>query len=94
MQAAGGVDNDDVHAARLCRLNGVEHHGGGVGALLVLDDLHAGALRPDGELVGGRCAERVRRREEHTVALLLELGGKLADRRRLADAVDADDEHD
>lgn len=60
----------------------------------MLDDLHAGALRPDGELVGGRRAERVRGGQEHTVALLLELGSELADRRRLADAVDADDEHD
>ena len=60
----------------------------------MLDDFHARTLRPDGELVGRRGAERIRRREQDTVALLLELGGELADRRRLADAVDADDKHD
>ena len=94
MQAAGGVDDDNVRAAGLRRLNGVEHHGGGIGSLLVFDDVHARALRPDGELVGRRGAERVRRREQNAVAFFLELGGKLADRRRLADAVNTDDEHD
>ena len=43
---------------------------------------------------GRRGAERVRRREQNAVAFFLELGGKLADRRRLADAVNTDDEHD
>ena len=60
----------------------------------MLDDVHTRALCPDGELVSRCGAERVRRREENTVALLLELGGELADRRRLADSVDADNEHD
>ena len=94
MQAAGGIDDDDVRAAGLRCLNGVEHHSSRVGALFMLDDVHTRTLRPDGELVGCGGAERIRRREEHTVALFLELGGELADRRRLADAVDADDEHD
>ena len=61
--------DDDIRAARLCRLNGVKHHGGGVGALVVLDNVHAGALGPDGQLLGRRCAERVRRGEEDFFAL-------------------------
>ena len=53
-----------------------------------------GAPRPDPQLLDRGGAERVARGEHDRLALASELGGELADRRRLAGAVDADDEDD
>ena len=55
------------------------------------DDLAARALRPAGELLDGRGAERVGGAEHDLQPeLALQVPGELADRRRLAGAVDAD----
>jgi hypothetical protein len=56
------------------------------------DDRHAGAVRPDAQLVDRGGPEGVARGEQHRIILLLEEMGELGDRRRLARAVDADDE--
>ena len=58
------------------------------------DDGHAGPLRPDPELIDRGRAERVGGGEEHAAALGGVARSELADRRRLAGPVDADDEHD
>ena len=74
-------------------LHAVEHHGGGVGALLLaLDDGHVGALGPDGQLVGGGGAEGIARADDHPAAHGLKARGQLADGGGLAHAVDADDQ--
>ena len=94
LQAACCVDDQHVDLARDGCLDGVEGDSRRVGSLLVLNDGHARALAPDLELVDGRRAEGVGRGEQDRLALALVVGGELADRRRLARAVDADDEQD
>ena len=92
VQAAGGVDDHDVAAARLRRLDRVVGDGRGVAAARGADEVCAGALRPDLELLLGRRTERVGRRDDNREPVLRELRRELADRRRLPRAVDADDE--
>ena len=74
---------------------GVVRDGGGIGAHLVLDDLHADAIRPDRELIDGRGAEGVAGADHHLlVHLVLQQPGELGDAGGLARAVDAGDEDD
>ena len=94
MQATRGVDDRDVPASRTRRLDGVEGHGRRIRAARRADEVGARPLRPDLELLLGRCAERVGRADEHGATVLAELAGELADGRRLPGAVDADDEDD
>jgi hypothetical protein len=75
-------------------LDRVIRDGGGIATALAFDELGAGALSPDAELFFRGGAERVRRRDHHGMTVLSQPVGELADRRRLAGAVDADDEHD
>ena len=88
MQAAGGVDDHHV-AAGADRVVGDR---GRVGAVLAADEARAGTPGPDLELLLGGGAEGVGGAEGHLAAVLAQLLGELADRRRLAGAVDADDE--
>jgi hypothetical protein len=60
---------------------------------LPLTTSHADALAPHVELLHGGGAEGVASGEHDLLALALQLGRELADRGRLADAVDADDHH-
>ena len=94
VQAAGGVGDQHVDAARLRRLQRVEDHRGRVRARGLRDDRHAVALAPDLQLLDGGGAERVARGEHDLAALAGEAARELADRRRLARAVHADDQHD
>src|SRR6185436_12774326 len=94
VQAAGGVDDDDVSLTRTARLHGVVRDGGGIRAARAADELRARPLRPDLELLLGRRAEGVGRADEHRAAVLRQLASELSDRRRLPRAVDADDEDD
>ena len=94
VQAAGGVDDDDVSLTRTARLHGVVGDGGGIRAARPADELGARPLRPDLELLLGRRAEGVGGADEHRAAVLGQLASELSDRRRLARAVDADDEDD
>lgn len=57
-QAAGGVGDDDVGAARLACAHGVEDDCGRIAALLG-DDFDLVAVAPDGELFAGGGSERV-----------------------------------
>ena len=92
VQAAGRVDEDDVLAARLGGLDRVVGDRGGVAALLRADDVDLRPLGPDLQLLVGRRAERVGRSEDDREPVLAQLVGQLADRRRLAGAVDPDDQ--
>ena len=94
MKPAGGVAEDDVHAARFRRGKRVKQHRAGVRPLFGAHKLTFRAVRPDLQLIRGRGAEGVRRAQQHAPALLLEAVRQLADGGRLADAVDADDQHD
>jgi truncated hemoglobin YjbI len=62
--------------------------------LSTADEVGLRALRPDLELLLGGGPEGVRGSEEHRAVVLAQLLRQLADRRRLAGAVDADDEDD
>ncbi len=64
VQPAGGVDDQDVGAARRRRLDRVEHHRGGIGAGRLADDLDADPLPPRLQLLDGRGPERVGRGQE------------------------------
>src|SRR6476469_4638653 len=95
VEAAGGVDDDDVDLLLDTGFDGVEGDGRRVGAVLVGPhggDPDTGAPRL--ELVGRRSAEGVGRTEDDLAVLGHEDAGELADGRRLAGAVDAHDEDD
>ena len=94
MQTARRVAENHIHAARLRRRDRIEHDRRRVRAFALPDDVGMGALRPDLELIGRRRAERIARAEQDLFARLMELICDLADRRRLADAVHTDDQHD
>ena len=78
----------------LAAADGVVDDGSWVRPLALADQLDLGALGPDLQLLGGGGAEGIGGAEEDLLPLLLQLVGQLADRRRLADAVDADHQND
>ena len=107
-QASGGVGNDDVAIARLGGDDGIEGHAGRIAAFLADDvdaaarplarrlagAVRAGPLGPGEELLARRGAEGVGGGEQHLLVRIDEMPGQLADARRLARAVDADDHDD
>ena len=76
------------------RVDRVEGEAGGVRALLARDDRRADARRPEAQLLDRRGAERVAGRQRDFQAVGGEFRRELADRRRLARAVDPDDQND
>ena len=92
MQTPRRINDQDVDAARPCRLDRIEGDGCRIGTFLVANDRNPRAIAPNLQLIDGGSAEGVGGSEHDGLALLLVVGGKLADRRRLANAVDADDE--
>src|SRR4051794_29650074 len=92
MEAARGVDDDDIRLARARGGDRVEDDRARIGAGLLLDEVRAGALRPHTELLDGRRTKGVARSEHDLPALVGETTRQLSDRRGLARAVDADDE--
>ena len=94
VQTAGRVDQDHVGPLRDGGLHGVEGHGSGVGAHRLLDDVHPGALRPDGELLHGRSAESVGSADHDFLALRGEHRREFTDGGGLPHPVHAHHEHD
>ena len=80
--------------ARPAGLDRVEGDGRRIRSPRAPDEVGAGTLGPDLELLLGRGPERVRRTHEHGSSVLGELARELADRRRLSGAVHPDDEND
>src|SRR5207249_7722017 len=83
---------DRIASFRLSRRNRIEHDRGGIRALARADDVDAGALRPNLQLLDCRRAERIGGADQRRASLALEQIRQLPDRRRLACTVDADDE--
>jgi len=94
VQAAGGVDDEDIDVAGEGGIAGVEGDGGGVGAHLMFDDLDVDALGPDGELFDGGGAKGVASGDHDGLALAFEVLAELGDGGGFAGAVDAGDEDD
>ena len=90
MEAPRRVAQHYVHVPGLSRLQCVKQHRAGVRPLVLADDLAAGPLRPDFQLIGSGGAERVRRAQQHTLSLLFQAGRHLANGGGFANAVDAD----
>ena len=88
----GGVDDHDVALARAPGLDGVVGDGGGIAAGRGADEVGSGPLGPDLELLLGGGPEGVAGADEDAAAVLPQLLRELAHGRRLAGAVDADDE--
>src|SRR5580704_5435996 len=70
LQTAGGVDQQHVDVFLFCRLDRLENQTGGVGAGLARDEQSAAALGPDLELIDGRGAKRIARRQHYRAALV------------------------
>src|SRR5579884_2046939 len=86
-----GVDEHEVGVTARRRAHRVEHDRARVRALLPAHELRADAAGPRGELLRGRGAERVRRGEDDTLAVVDLVLRELGDRRRLPHAVHADE---
>ncbi len=91
VQPTGGVGHHEVDVTGGGPLDPVEDHRTRVAALGAADDLGARPFGPCGELFGGGGTERVAGGEQHRAPVGDLLVGELADRRGLADAVDADE---
>ncbi len=88
LQAAGSVHQEQIRlAALLAGPNGVEEHRGRVRARGLGDDVHAGPLGPDAQLIDGRGPEGVPGAEDHLAPPLLVAVGQLAQGGGLARAV-------
>ncbi len=94
VEAAGGVDEDEVARAGAGGSDGVVNDGTGVGAFLMANEMAPGALGPDFDLFGGGGAEGVCGGEEDFPAGGGVAGGELAGGGGFAGAVDADEEDD
>ena len=92
LQSPGGVHEHDVDVELAGARQRVEGEACRVGALVALDERGQRAPRPDAQLLDRGGAKGVARREQDRLAFGPEFGGELADGRRLARAVDADDE--
>src|ERR1700722_12192666 len=94
LQTAGGVDQRHVDALLFGRHDCVVYQAGSVGAGFARDERSAAALGPDLELIDGRGAKRIARRQHHRAAFGAQFRRELADSRGLAGAVDAGDQDD
>ena len=89
MQAARSIGEHHVRAPTLRGRQSVENDGSGVCSLTLRDHLDIVALAPPLQLLDSCSAESVSGSEDRRKTLILEAPCKLADRRCLADAVDA-----
>jgi hypothetical protein len=93
MHAPGRIDDQCVDAARLGRNERVVHDGRRIGAMPLRDHVSLRASAPLLELFHGSGTKRVGCCQQYRVLRLAQQMRELADRRRLAGAVDAYYEH-
>ena len=89
MEPSRRVAQHHVHVTGLGGLQRVEQHGARVGALVLADNIHTGAVCPDLQLVGSGGTERITGTQQYLLALTLVAGGQLADGRGFAHAIHA-----
>src|SRR5205814_1137942 len=87
-------DDHVIHFARFGGADGVEEHGARVAPGFLADDLGAGALAPDFQLLDGGGTESVGSAEQDGTLFILVTVGEFADGGCFARAVDADHEDD
>src|SRR5690606_35951695 len=91
VQAAGGVDQNDVDALLDATSNGVEGNSSGIAAFLSANNLSADALGPRLQLIGRSSTERVSGTKKHPSPVSDQYAGQLARRGGLAGSVHTDD---
>ena len=94
LQPPGRVREQHVDVTRARGVPGIEDHGSRVGARLLRYNRHIIALAPGLQLLDRRGPKRVASRKHYRQAGVPEAFRQLADRRRLAGAVDADHQDD
>ena len=94
MKPSRGIYHKNVGASLFRRGDRVVNHGRRIGALVLLYKIDARSVAPDGKLLDGGGAERVRSGDDHLFAPGLEVMRYLPDGRGLAHAVDADHKDD
>ncbi len=94
VEATGRVGDHEIRAAGHRGVERVVDDGPGIRPGRVRHDRDARPVGPDAELVDGSGTERIRGGQNHDLALGYVARRELADRGRLAGAVDADDQHD
>ena len=92
MQAPSRVDEDHIHTTGPGCLQRIVGDGRRISALLGTNDLHTSPLRPYIKLGNGAGTERVTGGQQDLVTRLSVALSEFADRRRLADAIHADNE--
>ena len=93
MQPSGRVDQEQIVAIALGSLHGLIGQPRGIGTAFLGDHRAAGALAPNLELLDGRGAEGVTGGQGDGLSVAAKSGRQFADGRRLAAAVDPDDQH-
>lgn len=91
MQASCRVAKQDIGAARFRGLNGVIDNSRRIRAFRLFDDMRADALSHTSSWSIAPALNVSPAKKNDIFAFFNELMGKLADRRRFADAVDADE---
>ena len=94
MQPPGRVDDHDVGATRHGGIDRVERDSRRIAAGAGPDELRAGALGPQPQLIDRSSTKCVPRGNQHSLSLATQALTELSDECRLAGAVDADDEDD
>ena len=94
MKPSRGVDDQDVDMAGQCPLAGVVGHAGRISPRRPFDDLAAGPIGPDRELISRRGAKGIASSQQDRISLIFEMLSKLGDRGGLARAVDSGDQVD
>ncbi len=94
LQTAGGVHQQNIGVLLARGADGVEGQTRRVRAVGAGDNGRFQPRAPHAQLLHRRRAKRVAGGEHHAFALEGPFGGELGDGRRLAGAVDADDQHD
>ena len=90
VQAPGGIGDQDVGAAGLCRLDRVIHHRGRIGTGVLGHHGNVVALAPYLQLLYGGGPEGIASGQHHALAFGFEAAGQFADGGGLADPVHAD----
>ena len=94
VQAARRIHNQQIRLSRLRLLDAVIHHGRRIRAFGMAHERHLRPLCPDFQLIRGRRAECIGRRQHDAVARILKAHGQFADGGGLPHAVDPHNQHD